>query len=105
MLQIAQGIFGYLPEVALKRISIGLRKSYSEVAGVVGFYSFFSTSPRGKHLVRVCLGTACYVRGGKRVLEALKEELEIDVGRRPPTATSRSRSPAASAPAAWRPRS
>jgi NADH:ubiquinone oxidoreductase subunit E len=80
VLQIAQGIFGYLPEVALKRIALALGKSYSEVAGVVGFYSFFSTVPRGKHLVRVCLGTACYVRGGKRVLEALKQELGIDVG-------------------------
>jgi NADH:ubiquinone oxidoreductase subunit E len=80
VLQIAQGIFGYLPEVALKRIGLGLGKSYSEVAGVVGFYSFFSTVPRGKHLVRVCLGTACYVRGGKRVLEALKKKLGIDVG-------------------------
>jgi NADH:ubiquinone oxidoreductase subunit E len=80
VLQIAQGIFGYLPEVALKRISLKLNKSYSEVAGVVGFYSFFSTVPRGKHLIRVCLGTACYVRGGKRLLETLKNELDIDVG-------------------------
>ena len=80
VLQIAQGIFGYLPESALKRISLGLNKPYSEVAGVVSFYSFFSTEPRGKHLVRVCLGTACYVRGGKRVLDALKQKLGIDVG-------------------------
>jgi NADH:ubiquinone oxidoreductase subunit E len=80
-LQIAQSIFGgYLPEKALKSIALGLNKSYSEVAGVVGFYSFFSTVPRGKHLVRVCLGTACYVRGGKRVLEALKHKLGVDVG-------------------------
>jgi len=80
ILQIAQGIFGYLPEVALKRISLKLNKSYSEVTGVVGFYSYFSTSPRGKHLIRVCLGTACYVRGGKRLLDTLKDELDIDVG-------------------------
>jgi NADH:ubiquinone oxidoreductase subunit E len=80
ILQIAQGIFGYLPENVLKRIALALDKSYSEVAGVVGFYSFFSTVPRGKHLIRVCLGTACYVRGGKLVLEALKQELGIDVG-------------------------
>ena len=80
VLQIAQGIFGYLPENALKRISLGLGKSYSEVAGVVGFYSFFSTVPRGRHLIRVCLGTACYVRGGKRVLDNLKQELKIEVG-------------------------
>jgi NADH:ubiquinone oxidoreductase subunit E len=80
VLQIAQGIFGYLPEKVLKCIALSLGKSYSEVAGVVGFYSFFSTVPRGKHLVRVCLGTACYVRGGKQVLEALRQELAIDVG-------------------------
>ncbi len=80
ILQIAQGIFGYLPDVALKRISLGLNKSYSEVAGVVGFYSFFSTTPRGKYTIRVCLGTACYVRGGKRILDTLKQKLGIDVG-------------------------
>jgi NADH:ubiquinone oxidoreductase subunit E len=80
VLQIAQGIFGYLPASALKRISLGLNKPYSEVAGVVGFYAFFSTVPRGKHVVRVCLGTACYVRGGKRVLDAMKQKLGIDVG-------------------------
>ena len=80
VLQIAQGIFGYLPEAALKKIALGLNKSYSEVAGVVGFYSFFTTIPRGKHLIRVCLGTACYVRGGNNVLSALKQKLGIDVG-------------------------
>jgi len=80
VLQIAQNMFGYLPEAALKKISIKLNKPFSEVAGVVGFYSFFSTEPRGKYLVRVCLGTACYVRGGKEVLNSLKKELKIDVG-------------------------
>lgn len=80
VLQMAQAIFGYLPKEALKRISLGLNKPYSEVAGVVGFYSFFSTTPRGKHMVRVCLGTACYVRGGKQVLEAIKQKLGVDVG-------------------------
>jgi NADH:ubiquinone oxidoreductase subunit E len=80
VLQQAQGIFGYLPEVALKRIAKGLGKPYSEVAGVVSFYSFFSTVPRGKHLIRVCLGTACYVRGGMQVLDAIRDRLGIDVG-------------------------
>jgi NADH:ubiquinone oxidoreductase subunit E len=84
VLQLAQGIFGYLPEEALKHIALGLSKSYSEVAGVVGFYSFFTTTPRGKHLVRVCMGTACYVRGGTRVLEAVKKRLGIDVGQTTP---------------------
>ncbi len=80
VLQIAQAMFGYLPETALKKIARSLGKPYSEVAGVVGFYSFFTTVPRGKHLVRVCLGTACYVRGGKGVLAALKDLLRIEVG-------------------------
>lgn len=80
VLQIAQGLFGYLPEHVLRHIAKGLDKPYSEVAGVVGFYSFFSTQPRGDNVIRVCLGTACYVRGGKQVLDALKKELAIDVG-------------------------
>ncbi len=80
VLQLAQGIFGYLPEVALKHIAKELRKPYSEVAGVVGFYSFFTTVPRGQHLVRICMGTACYVRGGVQVLDAFKKELGIDIG-------------------------
>ena len=76
----AQEIFGYLPDKALKRISRAMDMSYSEVAGVVGFYSFFSTTPRGQNVVRVCMGTACYVRGAKHVLEALRKSLSIDVG-------------------------
>ena len=79
-LQTAQGIFGYLPESAMRRIAQTFDKPYSEVAGVVSFYSFFSTVPRGKYVVRVCLGTACYVRGGNEVLRALKSKLNIDVG-------------------------
>ena len=80
VLQIAQRMFGYLPEAALRRVATVLKKPYSEVAGVVGFYSYFSTVPRGKHLIQVCLGTACYVRGGKEVLAALKDALRIEVG-------------------------
>ena len=80
VLQIAQGIFGYLPEDVLKKIALDMGKSYSDVAGVVGFYSYFTTVPKGKHVIRVCLGTACYVRGGQRILESLKQKLGIDVG-------------------------
>jgi NADH:ubiquinone oxidoreductase subunit E len=79
VLQEAQGIFGYLPNEVVRKIGLALDKPYSEVAGVVGFYSFFSTVPRGENVVRVCLGTACYVRGGKKVLEAVKKDLGIDV--------------------------
>jgi NADH:ubiquinone oxidoreductase subunit E len=84
VLQIAQAMFGYLPESALRKISLALGKPYSEVAGVVSFYSFFTTVPRGRHLVRVCLGTACYVRGGKQVLASLKSALGIEVGETTP---------------------
>ncbi len=80
LLQIAQNMFGYLPECVLKHISEAFNKPYSEVAGIVSFYSFFSTVPRGKHVVRVCLGTACYVRGGKEVLQSLRKALGIEVG-------------------------
>lgn len=80
VLQIAQGLFGYLPEHVLRHIAKGMDKPYSEVAGVVSFYSFFSTQPRGDNVIRVCLGTACYVRGGKQVLDSIKKELAIDVG-------------------------
>lgn len=80
ILQHAQNIYGYLPEQTLKHIAVRLSLSYSQVAGVVTFYSFFSTVPRGRHVVRVCLGTACYVRGGNEVLSAFKSELGIEVG-------------------------
>lgn len=80
VLQTTQNLFGYLPEKALRIISKELKLPYSEVAGVVGFYSYFSTIPKGKHTVRVCLGTACYVRGGQDVLRALMKELEIGIG-------------------------
>jgi len=84
LLQAAQGLYGYLPEPVMKRIAGGLGISYSEVAGVVGFYSYFSTRPRGRHLIRVCLGTACYVRGGRDVLDVLRTELGVEVGETTP---------------------
>jgi len=80
ILQNAQNMFGYLSKNVLKRISLLLRIPLSEVSGVVSFYSYFSTIPRGKNIVRVCLGTACYVRGGKDVLDSLQKQLGIKVG-------------------------
>jgi NADH:ubiquinone oxidoreductase subunit E len=79
-LQSAQNLFGYIPEEAMRMISRSMNIPFSEVTGVVSFYSYFSTVPRGRHVVRVCLGTACYVRGGKEVLAAMQEELSIGVG-------------------------
>lgn len=83
-LQAAQTQFGYLPEAVLRRVAEAFGKSFSEVAGVVSFYAFFTTVPRGKHVVRVCLGTACYVRGAQEVLQAFKRKLGIDVGETTP---------------------
>ena len=80
VLHAAQNIFGYLPLEVQKRIADGFKKPLSEVSGVVTFYSFFSTVPRGKHTIRVCLGTACYVRGGKKIIDRLEEVLGISPG-------------------------
>lgn len=80
LLQEAQEIFGYLPETVLHRIAAVLHKSFSEVAGVVGFYSFFSRRPCGRHTIRVCLGTACYVRGAQRILDTFEHALAVKVG-------------------------
>jgi NADH:ubiquinone oxidoreductase subunit E len=80
ILQQTQKLYGYLPEAAIKKISDQLKIPYSEVAGIIGFYSFFSTKAKGKNVVRVCQGTACYVRGGKDLLASFKNELKIGVG-------------------------
>ena len=83
-LQAAQNVFGYIPKPAMDLISQTLDEPLSRVLGVVTFYSFFSTVPRGQYLIRVCLGTACYVRGGKDVLEKLQHTLGIGIGETTP---------------------
>ena len=80
VLHVAQQTYGYLPLHLQKFIADRMGKPLSEVSGVVTFYSFFSTQPRGKHTIRVCLGTACYVRGGKKIIEHLSDRLEIHPG-------------------------
>ena len=80
ILHMAQAIFGFLPKNVLEFIAREMDMPISKVEGVVTFYSFFSTQPKGKYSIKVCLGTACYVRGGKKILEKLKELLMIDVG-------------------------
>lgn len=80
MLQRAQEICGFLPAEIQRRIAEGLEISPSMVYGVVSFYSFFTMKPRGKHVIRVCLGTACYVKRSEEILEKLSEELKIAVG-------------------------
>ena len=78
ILHAAQGIYGYLPYVVQKFIADKMNISVSEVSGVVSFYSFFSTKPKGKHTLMVCMGTACYVRGGKKLLDGLEKHLHVD---------------------------
>ncbi len=76
-----QDMFGYLPEDALQVVSDGLQVPMSEIYGVATFYSFFSLEPKGEHVIRVCLGTACYVKGSQAVLQKLSEELHVEVGK------------------------
>lgn len=80
VLHLAQEIYGHLPLELQQFIAGKMELPLSEVSGVVSFYSFFSTVPRGEHTIRVCLGTACYVRGGKRVVEHLQERLGVELG-------------------------
>jgi NADH:ubiquinone oxidoreductase subunit E len=80
ILHMAQAIFGYLPAEVQRFIARQMDLSLSKVNSVLTFYTFFSTKPKGKYTINVCLGTACYVRGGKEVVNKLKELLNIEVG-------------------------
>ena len=80
VLQKAQDIYGYLPVEVQKEIAAGLDVPYSEVFGVVTFYSQFLLNPKGAHPVAVCLGTACYVNGSGKLMEKLEELLKIKPG-------------------------
>ena len=80
VLHIAQEIYGYLPLELQEHISRRMNVPLSKVTGVVSFYSLFSTVPRGDHTIRVCMGTACYVRGSKKILDQLQISLGIGVG-------------------------
>src|SRR5512136_105447 len=84
VLEEAQVMLEFLPMPILKIIAAGLNLPLSRVYGVVTFYSFFTMSPRGKHTMRVCLGTACYVRGGKNINETIKKELKVEEGETTP---------------------
>jgi len=79
ILHASQGIYGYLPYVVQKFIADKMNIPVSEVSGVVSFYSFFSTKPKGKHTILVCMGTACYVRGGKKIVDGLQKQLDVEV--------------------------
>jgi NADH:ubiquinone oxidoreductase subunit E len=80
VLKEVQDICGYLPKKVQHRIAEGLCLPSSQVYGVVSFYTFFTTIPRGKYIIRVCLGTACYVKGSKQILDNLQRELHVEIG-------------------------
>jgi len=79
VLQRAQEIFGYLPEEVQRIIAEGMRIPLAEVYGVATFYSQFNLNKQGQHKIGVCLGTACYVKGGQDIIDVLKRELGIEV--------------------------
>jgi NADH:ubiquinone oxidoreductase subunit E len=84
VLEEAQVTLDYLPVPVQRRIAEGLNLPLAQVYGVVTFYSFFTMKPRGRHTVRVCLGTACYVRGGKSIAESIVKEYTVEEGETTP---------------------
>jgi NADH:ubiquinone oxidoreductase subunit E len=80
LLHKVQRHLGYLPFAAQQYVAESLGLSAVQVYGVVSFYHFFSTTPRGKYQIKVCMGTACFVRGSQRLLETLSDVLDMEVG-------------------------
>lgn len=80
VLEQVQEAIGFLPADVQHRISQELNISPAMIYGVVTFYSFFTMVPRGKHLIRVCMGTACYVKRSDEILDKIKQQLNVDVG-------------------------
>lgn len=76
----AQNIFGYLPGDVMKFVAEKLEVPVSKVFGVVTFYSYFSTEPKGKYVINVCMGTACFVRGSGDVLAEFENKIGIKTG-------------------------
>jgi len=74
----AQHIFGYLPREVQQHVAEKLRVPESAVSGVVSFYNYFTTKPKGKHVINVCLGTACYVKGSEGVLHEIERVLGVE---------------------------
>lgn len=80
VLQATQDEYGYLPRLALESIAHELRLPLAEVYGVATFYAQFHLEPRGEHIVRICHGTACHVRGASEITDVIVDELGVDVG-------------------------
>jgi len=75
-----QSEYNYLPKEALVTVANRLNIPLIQVYSVATFYKVFSLKPRGKHIINVCVGTACHVRGGQRIVDEVKRKLNIDVG-------------------------
>ena len=84
ILQEIENSCGYLPGWSLRQVSEKLNVPMTQVYGVASFYDAFHLTPQGRHLVRVCLGTACYLRGSAQILKALENELGIEDGETTP---------------------
>lgn len=80
MLHKVQKEYGYIPPESISEMSRYLKISESEIFGVLTFYKAFTLEPRGEHLITVCLGTACHVRGGVQIVEEMERKLNIEVG-------------------------
>ncbi|OQZ00930.1 MAG: NADH-quinone oxidoreductase subunit E [Candidatus Brocadia sp. UTAMX2] len=80
ILQSVQGHYGYLPEPVVDRIAERLGISVHEIVGTATFYAQFHLKPRGQHIIKVCCGTACHVKGAKKVLQKISETLEVSTG-------------------------
>jgi NADH:ubiquinone oxidoreductase subunit E len=80
MLHDAQKKFGYIPPQSISEISRELKISESEIFGVLTFYKAFTLKPRGKHLITICMGTACHVRGAPMILDEFERKLGIKAG-------------------------
>ncbi len=84
VMQAAQEIFGFLPIEVQVRISEGLNIPLTEIYGVATFYSQFTLEGNGEHVISVCMGTACYVKGSEKVLDRLAQELKVKPGKTTP---------------------
>ncbi len=80
MLQAIQNHYNYLPQAALSYLAAKIGVPSSKIYGVATFYSTFSLEPRGRHIISLCLGTACHVRGGERIRERITANLNINNG-------------------------
>lgn len=76
----AQSLFGYLPEEIQEYVANAMNVPVVQVFGVVSFYTFFTMIPKGKHPIAVCMGTACFVKGAGKVVDAFMQQLQVDAG-------------------------